>query len=224
MSLNSAMEAARNAAAATPSTGTDVAVANGNSAAPAILGTGLDDFLSGGMQVDLWLQLKDAGIRLNREEKAFIDKFDAQLDVSSVQFFHGIRAELGGSAQYAKTYDGGRTTSKGENWASVYSYMKENGVKFSDTYRGADMVFVLTADVTQGKAVIPAGTRIGYTTPITGFSPFQNVVKQLVADGRANQAGGGRLDGPLVDVSLTHEVGTNKQNQDYGILKIELAD
>lgn len=219
MSLNDAMQAARDAASNVPATQTDAAV-------PAMqYGTGLDDFLSGGMQVDRWLQLKDGGIRLDRDDKAFITEFKAELDPNSIQMFHGIRAEFAGNnVQYAKSYDGGRTTSRGENFAAVLANYKANSLKPCDPYRGADMVLVLTEDVVQGKATIPAGTRIGYTTPVTGFAPFQNLLKPLVADGKVRDAGGGRLAGDdSIAVAAKHRVGTNKANQDYGILDIELA-
>jgi len=223
MSLQSAMQAAKDAASNVPAVqdgGTEVINTSSNTA----LGMGLDDFLSGGMQVDLWLQIKDAGLRLDRNDKAFIDEFNASLDISSVQFFHGVRAELSGAATYIKSYDGGKTTNKGENFRSADAYLKQNGQKYTGLYRGADMVLVLTEDVTQGKATIPAGTRVGYTTPITGFAPFQNLLKKLAAEGLATDAGGGRLAGGTVDVKATHSTEKNKNNIDYGVLSFEILD
>lgn len=221
MSLNQAMEAARAAAANLPATQDQTGTAVADTGAMSF-GTSLDDFLSGGMQVDKWLQVKDGGFRLDRNDKAFIDEFEADLDVSSVQLFVGVRAEFAGNnVQYAKSFDGGRTTSRGENFAVVARHFKENSLKPADPYRGADMTLILTSDVTQGKATIPAKTRVGYTTPVTGFAPLQALLKQLTAEGLASDAGGGRLSGPRVRVRCTHEVKTNNSGQDYGVLHFE---
>jgi hypothetical protein len=209
MSLQSAMDAAKEAANQVP------AVQDTQGAlAPMSFGTSLDDFLSGGMQVDAWVQVKDGGIRLNRDEKAYIEEFEAELDLNTVQLFHGVRAEFAGNkVEYAKSF------------ASVCAHYKANSVKPANPYRGADMVLVLTKDVVQGKTTIPAGTRIGYTTPITGFAPFQTLLKGLAAEGKLTDAGGGRLTptGENPTVKLVHERRTNDQNQDYGVLLMELT-
>jgi hypothetical protein len=221
MSLQSAMDAAKEAANQVP------AVQDTQGAlAPMSFGTSLDDFLSGGMQVDAWVQVKDGGIRLNRDEKAYIEEFEAELDLNTVQLFHGVRAEFAGNkVEYAKSFDGGKTTTRGESFASVCAHYKANSVKPANPYRGADMVLVLTKDVVQGKTTIPAGTRIGYTTPITGFAPFQTLLKGLAAEGKLTDAGGGRLTptGENPTVKLVHERRTNDQNQDYGVLLMELT-
>jgi hypothetical protein len=225
MSLNQAMEAARAAAENLPAMQNESS--NGNTLSTIQYGTSLEDFLAGGgLNVDGYVQVKDDGIKLDRSEKAFIEEFEAELDISSVQMFVGIRAEFAGNnVQYAKSFDGGKTTNKGENFASVVAHYKENSLKPADTYRGADMALVLTNDVVQGKTTIPAGTRLGYTTPITGWTPFQNLLKKLVAEGRIQDVGGGRLEliGDPVKVKLTHEQRQNSAKQNYGVLLMELA-
>jgi hypothetical protein len=225
MSLQSAMDAAKQAANNLPATQEDNNQGGGAAVTPMQLGTGLDDFLSGGMNVDAWVQVKDAGIRLNRVEKAFLTEFEADLDLSSVQLFHGVRAEFAGNrVEYAKSFDGGRTTSRGESFAAVAAHYKANSLKPADPYRGADMVFILTDDVVQGKTTIPADTRLGYTTPITGFAPFQSLLKKLAAEGVVRDVGGGRLDGPRIRVKCTHNARENAAKQEYGVMIIELFD
>lgn len=218
MSLENAMNAAREAAANVPATTIDQT--------PAVqYGTGLDDFLSGGLQVDSWVQVKDGGIRLNRDEKAYLTGFDANLDVNSIQLFVGLRAEFAGNVvEYRQSNDGGKTTTRGENFAQLANQWKASSIKGCEPYRGANMVFVTTKDITQGKTTIPAGTRLGYTTPVTGFAPFQSMLKTLAADGKVSDVGGGRLAGDEVPIKAVHEVRTNKANQDYGVLLLELAN
>ena len=224
MSLQEAMNAAKEAARNLPAT-QDEQVPGGELTTTEY-GTSLDSFLSGNMQVDTWLQVKDGGLRLNRDDKAFITEFEADLDASTIQLFMGLRAEFAGNqAEYRQSFDGGKTTTQGENFATVLRQWNATAVKPPGRpYRGANMTFVLAEDVKQGKVSIPAGTKIGYTTSVTGWYPFQELLKQLTADGRVQDVGGGRLSGELIRVRCTHEVKTNKQNQDYGVLNIEVIE
>lgn len=219
MSLQSAMTAAKEAAETLPAT------TNEGNRDMVQYGTGLDDFLSGNMQVDAWIQVKDAGIKLNREEKAYLDEFEGELDLDSVQLFVGLRAEFAGNqVEYRQSIDGGKTTTKGENFPTVLARWKDTSVKPVDPYRGANMTIILTDDVVQGKTTIPAGTKLGYTTPVTGFYPFQNLLKQLAAEGKVQDVGGGRLSGGRVKIKFTHDAKTNKAGQDYGVISMELID
>lgn len=220
MSLRDAMDQARNAADNLPAT-----VDTSGSNVPVQYGTGLDDFLSGGMQVDKWIQLKEDGIRLDRDERSYIESFEADLDLDSVQLFVGLRAEFAGNkVEYRQSTDGGKTTTRGENFSAILSQWKGSSVKPCDPYRGANMVLTLTEDVDQGKTTIPTGTRLGYTTAVTGFAPFQSLLKQLVADGKVNDVGGGRLSGGTVRVKLTHERRENNSGQGYGVILFEAID
>lgn len=220
MSLQNAMDQARAASESLPA----VTDTTGNGV-PMQYGTGLDDFLSGGMQVDKWIQLKEDGIRLDRDEKAYIESFEAELDLDSVQLFVGLRAEFAGNkVEYRQSTDGGKTTTRGENFNAVLQQWKNTSVKPCDPYRGANMTFILAEDVVQGKTTLPAGTKLGYTTAVTGFSPFQSLLKQLAADGKVVDAGGGRLSGGRVRVKLIHEARANASKQGYGVILFELAD
>jgi predicted NUDIX family NTP pyrophosphohydrolase len=220
MSLQSAMQAAKDAAATT-----DVATVDQNNGSVVQYGTGLDDFLTSNMQVDSWIQVKDAGIKLNRDERAFIDEFEGELDLDSIQLFVGLRAEFAGNqVEYRQSTDGGKTTTKGENFGAILAKWKETSVKDVSPYRGANMTIILTEDVVQGKTTIPAGTKIGYTTPVTGFYPFQALLKNLAADGKVQDVGGGRVSGGRVKVRFTHEAKQNKQKQEYGVLNMEAID
>jgi hypothetical protein len=221
--MNAARNAAQNLPATTGSDATDVAVTTAPAATS--FSTGLDDFLTGGgIRPDKWLQVKDAGIRIDRDDKGYITEFTGDLDLGEVLLFWGARAEFAGNnVQYTKSYDG-VTTTKGENFNQVLADFKANSMKNADPYRGADIQVELTEDVVQGKATIPAGTKVGYSTSITGFAPFQSFLASMVKQGKARSGPGGTIVGEVVRVKVTHEVRTNKANQDYGILQFALAD
>lgn len=216
--MNAAREAASNLPATQDATGRDLAPANYGTQE---FSTGLDDFLTGGgIKPDKWLQIKDTGIRIDRDDKAFVTEFYGDLDLSTVQLFWGARAELAGNnVVYTKSYDG-KTTVKGEPFQAVLADFKANSVKNADPYRGADILVTLTEDVVQGKTTIPAGTKVGYSTSITGFAPFQSFLQEAKRKGLLRDLG----DGEVVRVKVTHEMRTNKANQDYGVLLFSLAD
>ncbi len=221
-SLSETMAAAREAAANLPATqdatGTDLAPANTYSQD---FSTGLDDFLTGGgIKPDKWLQVKDMGIRIDRDEKQYITEFEGDLDLSQILLFWGSRAEFAGNkVVYAKSYDG-KLTVKGEPFGQVVAEFKANSLKDASPYRGADVVVQLTEDVTQGKSVIPAGTKVGYSTSITGFAAVQNLLAAMKKAGRLRDIG----DGDTIRVKVKHEMRTNAAKQDYGVLLFEVLD
>lgn len=218
--LEETMNAARDAAANVPA----VQDATSTALAPqqqTQFSTDLDDFLTGGgIRPDKWLQVKDAGIRIDRDDKAFVTEFVADLDLSQVLLFWGARAEYAGNkVVYTKSYDG-KVTTKSENFNSVLAEFKANSLKNADPYRGADILLTLPDDVTQGKTTIAAGTRLGYSTSITGFAPFQGFLQAMKKAGKFHAVG----DGETVRVRVKHDMRTNNANQDYGVLLFELAE
>lgn len=223
MSLTDAMRAAQDAAKNLPVTQDN----SPQALAPVALGTSLDDFLAGGARPDRWLKVNEVGIWLARDEKLPLAEgsFEGELDIENIQLFHGLRAEFAGNVvKYAKSYDGGKTTTQGENFAAVAADFAANAMKFTGNYRGADTIIVLTEDIVQGKTTIPAGTKIGYSTPVTGFAPFQALMKELSNDGRIHDAGGGRLTGERVRVRLVHSSETNNNKQEYGVISFEVVE
>jgi hypothetical protein len=216
--MNAARNASQNLPAAQDATG-------GNALAPVdnttTFSTGLDDFLNGGgIRPDKWLQVKDAGIRIDRDDKAFVESFTGTLDLSEVKLFWGSRAEFAGNnVQYAKSYDG-KLTDKGENFNQVLAEFKASSVKDASPYRGADVLVTLDEAVTQGKTVVDEGTRVGYSTSITGFAPFQSFLAAMKKQGLLRAEG----DGEVVRVKVTHKLKTNPKGQDYGILLFDKID
>jgi hypothetical protein len=178
-----------------------------------------DAFLNpGGMECDSYIQVKDAGIKLNKDWGGYIDEFDAILDMRDVQFFMGIRKEVGSTVTYVKSYDG-VTTSRGENFAQVVEEFKRTSQKPADTYRGADIPLTLVADVAPPKgksgATYTAGQVVGLTTSITGFKPFAAFARKLQSAGLMNQQ---------LKVKVKHSARKNAANQDYGVCEFDVIE
>lgn len=183
----------------------------------------LGSFLkAGGIAPDKWIQVKDTGMKLEKNEKATIDQFEGTIDFASVKLFQGLRIALPGNKyEYIKTYDGRTEAKTGQAWGAAVADANARAVAQNNTYRGADILIVLTKDVKQGGTTIPAGTKVGYTTSITGFAPFQSFLQTLVQEGKVQVGAGDTLSG-VVPTKVVHET---KSNADYewGILTFEPA-
>ena len=219
--------AAAEAAAATMTDAQVPAQSQGTALAPASNGGPVDmslgSFLTaGGINPDKWLQVKDTGMKIDKNDKATIDDFTGEIDFSKVKMFVGLRISLPGNKyEYIKSYDGRTESKTGQNWNTAVAEANARAQSPSTTYRGADILAVLDKDVKQGATTIPAGTKVGYTTSITGFAPFQSLLATLVEDGTVTVGAGDRLSGSAV-IKLSHEA---KKNADYewGIINFEKA-
>jgi len=181
----------------------------------------LGSFLkSGGISPDKWIQVKDTGMKLDKNEKATIESFEGEIDFSNVKLFQGLRVALPGNKyEYIKTYDGKTESRSGQNWNAAVAEANNRAVSPNAPYRGADILIVNTKAVKQGGTTIPAGTKLGYTTSITGFGAFQAYLAGLVDTGDVELVASDRLSG-VVATKVVHET---KKNADYewGILTFE---
>jgi hypothetical protein len=225
--IDDAVAAAEAAAANMTDTQVAVAPAQGTALAPAAAGGAVDmslgSFLTaGGINPDKWLQVKDTGLKLDKNDKATFDEFTGEVDFARVKMFVGLRISLPGNKyEYIKSYDGRTEAKTGQNWNVAVAEANARAAAPSTTYRGADILLTLDKDVKQGNATIPAGMKVGYTTSITGFAPFQSLLQTLVESGDITVGAGDRLSG-VVTLKLTHEA---KKNADYewGIVNFEKA-
>ena len=178
----------------------------------------LDSFLTpAGMEVQSYVQVKDAGIKLSKDwgPTSFIDEFEVTIDLSEVAYFYGIRKEVGSNVTYAKSYNG-KTTTRGEPFAAICAQFKLESQKPADPYRGADIPMTLVQDYADAKdksKSFEAGTRVGLSTSITGFKPWASFHKKLMDAGQGSAT---------VRVKVKHSARRNAANQDYGVCEYEL--
>lgn len=219
--IDEAVAAAENAAANTTPA---VQEQTNGALAPAQSGAvdmSLTSFLkAGGINPDKWVSVKDTGIKLDKQEKALIQDFTGEIDFANVKMFQGLRIALPGNKyEYIKTYDGRTESKTGMAWGAAVQEANARAISPSTPYRGADILITLDKDVKQGGTTIPAGTKVGYTTSITGFAPFQSFLQTLVTEGKIEVQAGDVLSG-VVPTKVVHET---KSNADYewGILTFE---
>lgn len=179
---------------------------------------GVDSFLNaGGMEVEAYVQVKDAGIKLDKSWNGYIDDFTCEIDLNDVQFFMGVRKEVGTTVTYAKTYDG-RTTIKGEPFAQIAAEFKRDSQKPAEPYRGADIPMKLLdsyADPKKTGKALEADAIVGLSTSITGFKPWASFHKKLVNAGHGTAT---------IKVKVTHSPRKNAANQAYGVCEFELLE
>lgn len=176
-------------------------------------------FTPSGMEVQSYIQVKDAGIKLSKDwgPTSYIDEFEAEIDLTEVAPFYGIRKEVGSNVTYAKTYNG-KTTTRGEPFAQVCAQFKLESQKPADPYRGADIPMTLTQDYADAKdksKKLDAGTRVGLSTSITGFKPWATFFKRLLDAGQGSAT---------IRVKVKHSARRNAANQDYGVCEFELLE
>ena len=181
----------------------------------------LSGFLkAGGIQPDVWLTLEKTGIKLDKNEKAVFDDFEGTIDFSKVKLFQGLRTKLPGNKfEYIKTYDGRTEARSGENWNTACANALAKAIEPAQPYRGADILIVSTKEIKQGSKTYEAGKKIGYTTAVTGFAPFQSLLESLVNSGEVVVGNNDSLSGE-VKVKLQHVVKSNTDYQ-WGILDFE---
>lgn len=185
---------------------------------PTAYNMSLEAFLNpGGMEVESYIQVKDAGIKLNKDWTGYLDEFEAVIDLQDVQPFIGIRKEVGSQVTYAKTYDG-QSTVRGEPFAVIVEQFKRESQKSADTYRGADIPMTLAkgyADPKNAKNSFDEGTVVGLSTSITGFKPWASFHRKLVNSG---------FGSAKVKVKVTCSPRTNAANQTYGVCEFEILE
>jgi len=169
------------------------------------------------MECETYMQVKDAGIKLNKDWGGYIEEFEAFLTASEVQNFMGVRKEVGTQTTYAKSYDG-ITTNRGEVFAQVVEEFRRTSQKPADPYPGFDIPLTLAgeyADPRDKKKSYGPGTVVGLSTSITGYKPAAAFLKKVRAAG-------------LWDRQLKVKVrGVPRQNnagQPYGVCEFDLIE
>lgn len=171
---------------------------------------------------NVWLSLKDTGMKLDKGEKAVIDSFECEIDFSQVKFFEGMQiTNAAGSAEYFKTYDMQTEASSGKPWSTAIAEATARSVKEARTYKGADILLSTTDEIKQGSKSFEVGTKVGHSTPNTGFSTFMNFLKECVEKGLVQVGEGDKLSG-VVKVKAFHIEKTNANKNTWGILGYEL--
>lgn len=209
--MDQAAEASSNFSAPTLSTGSSAPATQG---AGALAKPNLAAFAeAGGIQVDEYLRMDQAGFQLG-EMKKYFETMIVSLDMRKIIPIYSARGEAGGNTKFIKSYDGS-TTPQGQNFQQAVAHL-EATTKCTGVYPTAEIPTVLLEDVkdTQG-VTIKAGTTVGITPSLTAFKEFQ----KFLAD--ATERG---LDESKLKVKVTHLMRENRNNNKWGVAVFELLE
>jgi len=219
---NSALDTVMNQAADAAASFTPPAVA-GNAPAPALNGGAAPTLAKpsmaafaeqGGIQVDLFLRMDQAGFQLGDEMKKYFEEMTVSLDMRKVVPIYSARGEAGGNTKFLKSYDG-VTTPQGQNFQQAVAHL-EATTKCTGVYSTAEIPVTLLEDVTStDKVVIPAGTTVGITPSLTGFGEFQRFFSEMQERG---------LEQNKLKVKVVHKMRTNKNNNKWGVATFEFLE
>lgn len=187
--VNAAIAAALAAGNNTPST----AVANSNQA-PLPVGKPrslADAVASAGTSCDEFIKVKDTGIYVGDDLQAY-DNLLGTMKLSACKFPWMVRFNLGGVAQYCRSYDGIREARSGKAWADVVAEACRVDSKCQGQYDAVEFVLTLTEDLKGKTKVWPKGTTLGHTTAITGTKTVMSYITE------ASQRGANDNDAPVV--------------------------
>lgn len=141
----------------------------------------LDDALeSAGVAVEEFVKVSETGFTLN--DKPF-QELDAELSLSDIQIIYSVRFNPpSGGTRFARSYNGVTEARSGRPWAQVCAEAQAADPKCQGSYDAAEVPLTLIADVKAGEKTFKAGSRIGFTTPITGYKPLMTWLREAKAE------------------------------------------
>lgn len=168
----------------------------------------LDDMAdNSGIQVDAYLSVKEAGLRIDKE--AYFQKAKVTIDISECMPIYSVRATRGGATTFIKSYDG-VATSQGQNFAAAIAQFQNTHEKVDGPYQTVEVPVTLLEDVPGAKK----GQRLGITPAITGVKFWTKFYNELRQKG---------LNKATVEAIITCVPQSNKNGNEWGVVGFELV-
>ena len=171
----------------------------------------LDNLMSSGMSVELYLKVSEDGLKVVVDNKSTLfENVEVTIDMKEVIATEAIK--WGNPAVYNKTFDGIMAADGTTKWTDIL----EMGQRFGATpYASSDIPMTLNEDIknAKGEVVLQAGTRIGYSLSTTNREAFAKFLREV------NEQ---NLRHSTVLAKLGYEAKTNKKNNVWGIVTFEL--
>lgn len=168
------------------------------------------DDLSGGMNVDNYLKVKDSGLTVGTSTD-FFDSFRAVVDTSKIQVFESIRFGKP-NPSYLKTYDM-QTCTSGGTWAAALERAHKVEPE-ARPYKGIDIIMQPLEDIKglRGAELAKRGEKLGHSTSVTNRGHAQDFRDALVKAG---------LLGQKVEVEVGYEAKVKGSNK-WGVVTFKL--
>lgn len=171
-----------------------------------------DALASAGANVDVWLSIEATAFRLGT---TIITSVEGALDLQDLRFPYMVRFNIAGSTKFARSYDGVREAQSGRPWAEVCAQAQSIDQSCRGQYDAVEIPLVLIEDIKVGEKTYGFGARVGVTTPVTGYRPFMQWVREIQA----------RIDGTAtLRVRASVETKTRAGVKPWGIPVFALLD
>ena len=122
-----------------------------------------------GTGVDAWLSVDSTGYRLGNTP---LTQIVGKINLAEVLVPYMIRFTAAGSVKFVRSYDGIRESQSGRPWADVCAQAQRADPNCKGQYNAAEIPVILDSDLIADGVTHKAGSRLGITTPVTGFKPF----------------------------------------------------
>ena len=141
----------------------------------------LDDVLSNGMAVDVWLKVNYNGMFWGSFPKNLFEEVVVDIDMTEIVPHQAFKYTVnGGNPVYKKTRDGVNVVGGG-SWDDAIAQAKRLTNKDPDIFTSVDILMVLVEDFkdSKGNVLVEAGTDIGHMTSTTNFKPFKTFLRDV---------------------------------------------
>lgn len=169
----------------------------------------LDDMAdNAGITVDAYLSVKEAGLRIDKNE--YFQSTEVLINLAKCVPIFSVRANQGGSTTFIKSYDG-VTTSQGQALSAAIAQLRATHTKVDGPYQTVEIPVELLKDVPGAKK----GQTLGITPAITGVKFWTKFYKELREKS---------LQASVVKAKITCIPQTNKNGNEWGVVGFELIE
>lgn len=181
-------------------------------AAPGRARTLADAVEAAPQSVDLYLQVDYSGMHIDKTPDV-IETIDVRIALADLKFPYSLRYTSAGQTIYLKSIDGVREARSGQSWHECIARAQSIDPMCKGSYDSVELVMELISDVDlkKSKRVIEAGSKLGYTTPYTGYALCMDWLKAAFKE--FGPAG-------IVPVRLTH-IPKQKGSNNWGVIGFE---
>ena len=172
------------------------------------------DLEVGSLDVESWLQVDRYGLHLDRSQEA-LEALMVEIDLTEIVPLYMVRF-CKNPPNYCKSYDGVMTFGSPKLWELTLREAQHLDPDCRGQYSAVEIPMTLIdgVELKRDRKTIEGGTRIGYTTSITGYRPFQKFWNECEKKG---------LTEAVIKIRLGYE--TRKSNgNEWGVVTYEIVE
>jgi hypothetical protein len=168
----------------------------------------MSDLESSSLDVESWLQVDKYGLHLDKSQEA-LEALLVEIDLNEIVPVYMVRFGKN-PPNYCRSYDGVTTFGSPKPWELTVREGQHLDADCRGQYSAVEIPMTLTeaVELKRDRKTVEGGTRIGYTTSITGYRPFQKFWNECEKKGPTDA---------VVKVKLAYE--TRKSNgNEWGVV------